>query len=528
MRGIAFGSITPEQRRQAQWAALRTAASLGIAAVHECGGPGTSDESDFTGLLALGGATQHQPEVYGYWGELMGAAKAQELGAVGAGGDVYADGALGSQTAHLRESYLDSPSNCGHGYLTAEQVEAHVVDCIRTDGDEGLFASYSDVQFRAPIRAGDVLEVAARGHPGRHPQPDASSSSAGSSAGAGRTASESAAEVLDRPDRRRAPPPARWSSRRGEDQRGYRQRSRVAVCADVGSTFTKVAVVDLDTGALLATAAQPTTVDTDVLHGLDAAVAAATAARYPDRHVDGVRLLVGRRRAAARGRRVRAAGDGRGRPPGRPLAPARGWSTSRPAGSTAPASRALTAAGPTWCCWSAAPTAATRRCCGTTRPALAAARLRVPVVVAGNVEVRDEALASAPARGRGGDRQRAAAHRRAEPRPARAAIREVFLRHVIGGKRLSRGPRFASLVRGATPDVVLTAVELLADHLGGDLLVVDVGGATTDVYSVLQPRPGRAGRDVAGTLWRSRTVEGDLGLRWSAPRCSPPRSRNAC
>ena len=34
--------------------------------------------------------------------------------------------------------------------------------CIRTDGDEGLFASYSDVQFRAPVRAGDVLEVTAR------------------------------------------------------------------------------------------------------------------------------------------------------------------------------------------------------------------------------------------------------------------------------------------------------------------------------------------------------------------------------
>jgi 3-aminobutyryl-CoA ammonia-lyase len=31
--------------------------------------------------------------------------------------------------------------------------------CIRTDGDEGLFASYSDVQFREPVRAGDVLEV---------------------------------------------------------------------------------------------------------------------------------------------------------------------------------------------------------------------------------------------------------------------------------------------------------------------------------------------------------------------------------
>ena len=33
--------------------------------------------------------------------------------------------------------------------------------CIRTDGDEGLFASYSDVQFRAPVRAGDVLEISA-------------------------------------------------------------------------------------------------------------------------------------------------------------------------------------------------------------------------------------------------------------------------------------------------------------------------------------------------------------------------------
>ncbi len=33
--------------------------------------------------------------------------------------------------------------------------------CIRTDGDEGLFASYSDVQFLAPVRAGDVIEIEA-------------------------------------------------------------------------------------------------------------------------------------------------------------------------------------------------------------------------------------------------------------------------------------------------------------------------------------------------------------------------------
>ena len=33
--------------------------------------------------------------------------------------------------------------------------------CIRTDGDEGLFAGYQDVRFLAPVRAGDVLEVSA-------------------------------------------------------------------------------------------------------------------------------------------------------------------------------------------------------------------------------------------------------------------------------------------------------------------------------------------------------------------------------
>ena len=33
--------------------------------------------------------------------------------------------------------------------------------CIVTDGDEGLFASYSEVQFLAPVRAGDVVEIVA-------------------------------------------------------------------------------------------------------------------------------------------------------------------------------------------------------------------------------------------------------------------------------------------------------------------------------------------------------------------------------
>jgi predicted amidohydrolase YtcJ len=138
-REAALGSIGVVQRRQGQEAALRHAASLGIAAVHECGGPGTSSERDFAGLLALRGGL---PAVYGYWGELGAAAKARELGAVGAGGDLYADGALGSHTAHLRSPYVDGAGS-GFGYLTAQQVADHLVDCVRA-GMQGGFHAIGD------------------------------------------------------------------------------------------------------------------------------------------------------------------------------------------------------------------------------------------------------------------------------------------------------------------------------------------------------------------------------------------------
>jgi uncharacterized protein (TIGR01319 family) len=145
----------------------------------------------------------------------------------------------------------------------------------------------------------------------------------------------------------------------------------------------------------------------------------------------------------------------------------------------------------------------------------------VPYVVAGNVDAREDVTDVLGRR-----------HRTVvpcanvlprigvlDPLPARAAIREVFVRHVIGGKGLTRGPRFASLVRGATPDLVLAGVELLADSGVGDVLLIDVGGATTDVYSALTPDAEEAElhREVVEVLWRGRSVEGDLGMRWSAP-----------
>ncbi|MEU8263808.1 amidohydrolase [Micromonospora sp. NPDC048999] len=142
VRAAAFASVTRAQRVAAQRRALEHAASLGIAAVHECGGPEISDEEDFTGLLGISG--DGLPEVYGYWGELLGAARARELGAVGAGGDLFADGALGSRTAHVSAAYLDGePGGCGHGYVTAEQVRDHLLDCA-AHGLQGGFHAIGD------------------------------------------------------------------------------------------------------------------------------------------------------------------------------------------------------------------------------------------------------------------------------------------------------------------------------------------------------------------------------------------------
>lgn len=154
--------------------------------------------------------------------------------------------------------------------------------------------------------------------------------------------------------------------------------------------------------------------------------------------------------------------------------------------------------------------------------ALAAARLGIPVVLAGNLDARDEAHDLLDAAGPVIVADNVLPEiGRLRPLDARRAIREVFLRHVIGGKGLSADPRFTGLVRTATPDAVRTGVELLADAANCDVLVVDVGGATTDVYSVVGVRAGAdpsvtGTAEVTGELRSARTVEGDLGVRWNA------------
>ena len=296
------------------------------------------------------------------------------------------------------------------------------------------------------------------------------------------------------------------------------------LCVDVGSTFTKAALVEVPSGRLLATATHPTTIATDVLDGVAAVRADAEASagvasdevRACSSAGGGLRLaVVGYERAitAEAGSRVGLSAGARVV-----------HVTAGPLDASGV--RALRADRPDVVLLVGGTDGGNSEVLLHNARRLAAARLKAPVVVAGNVAVRDEVCARLLAGGRTALPTANVLPRIGvlDPSPARSAIREVFIRHVIGGKGLSKGPAFGRLVRAATPDAVLAGVELLADGAEGvagvgDLVVVDVGGATTDVYSVVTPDAEEAAlhREVVEVMWRERTVEGDLGMRWNAP-----------
>ncbi|GAA2737067.1 methylaspartate mutase accessory protein GlmL [Pedococcus aerophilus] len=287
------------------------------------------------------------------------------------------------------------------------------------------------------------------------------------------------------------------------------------LCVDFGSTFTKAALVD-SSGEVVATAATPTTIGTDVLDGyrllrdelaqhgdVDEVLACSSAG-------GGLRLaVVGYERevTAQAGYRVGLSAGARV-----------AHLVAGPMSGTDLAD--LRAARPDLVLLVGGTDGGNAEVLLHNASRMARGRLGAPVVVAGN---RDAQAEVAEVLGSTGRRFTLADNVLPSigviaPESARAAIRAAFLEHVIGGKGLSRGPEFAAMVQAPTPDAVLDGVEVLAEQLDGDVLVVDVGGATTDVYSALRPQGEDAGlaKDVVAPLWQSRTVEADLGMRWNA------------
>ena len=285
--------------------------------------------------------------------------------------------------------------------------------------------------------------------------------------------------------------------------------------ADFGSTYTKVRLADPDEGRLVGRGQAPTSIGTDLMDGYEAALASARAVAGGEVAVD-CRLAVS---SAGGGLRVAAVGlvaD---------LTAAAARQAALNAGARVEAVLSgrlgeeeldeLQAARPEIVLFAGGTDGGQAELVLDNARRLAERKVGGHAVVACNAEVAEEVAATLQSAGT----QPLVAGNvmpelgRLEVESAREAILRVFLDHVIGGKGLSASPEFERMVKLPTPEAVFEATRLL-----GDVVVLDVGGATTDVHSSRSAEVATPGIEdpLLPPPLALRTVEGDLGLRSGA------------
>lgn len=144
---------------------------------------------------------------------------------------------------------------------------------------------------------------------------------------------------------------------------------------------------------------------------------------------------------------------------------------------------------------------------------LAAAGLPAPVIYAGNIAARrrvQDIFAAAQVQLLCADNVFPDVDR-LQIEPVRALIHEVFNRHITKAPGMARLGELSSYEILPTPGAVLLAAEIFANTMG-DALVVDVGGATTDIHSVTDGSMEWTSRSIDPEPRAKRTVEGDLGV----------------
>ncbi|RPI01645.1 MAG: DNA mismatch repair protein MutL [Calditrichaeota bacterium] len=106
--------------------------------------------------------------------------------------------------------------------------------------------------------------------------------------------------------------------------------------------------------------------------------------------------------------------------------------------------------------------------------------------------------------------------------PAKECIKDLFIRKIVDAKGLSKIRKMTSRDIIPTPLAVMNGCELYSQGSKnipgiGDLMAVDIGGATTDIYSMSHGLPSFSNVMVKGIPepFSKRTVEGDLGMRYS-------------
>ena len=151
--------------------------------------------------------------------------------------------------------------------------------------------------------------------------------------------------------------------------------------------------------------------------------------------------------------------------------------------------------------------------------------LRAPIIVAGNKAAVDEVSAALSS----GGKEHVVTDNvmpeigELEVDKVRAIIRELFISRLIEAKGLKKAEKFIDEIVMPTPTAVLAAARLLAEGMEGDeglgeLVILDIGGATTDVHSIARGDATEPGLMKKGLPepYVKRTVEGDLGMRYNA------------
>ena len=298
-----------------------------------------------------------------------------------------------------------------------------------------------------------------------------------------------------------------------------------ALLIDFGSTYTKLRAVDLDAGTVLGSGQGPSTVATDVTIGLTAALADL------DRRLGGLPEFRYRLASSSAAGGLRMATVGLVRElTGEAARQAALGAGAKLVGTfayelTAADCRRIEGLAPDIMLLAGGTDGGNRDVILRNAAILAKSALACPIVVAGNRNAADEAVARL---GEGGKTATVCGNvmpefNQLDVEPARAAIRRIFIDRIVGAKGIDRAREMLDGVLMPTPAAVLEGARLLADGVGnrqgiGPLLLVDVGGATTDVHSVCSGEPAQGDVIVQGLPepYVKRTVEGDLGMRHNA------------
>ena len=300
---------------------------------------------------------------------------------------------------------------------------------------------------------------------------------------------------------------------------------RVALTIDFGSTYTKLRAIDLDKAKIIGSGQGPSTVATDINHGLDLAL------EDLEKHLGVLpdfecRLASS---SAAGGLRMVTIG----------LVPKLTSQAARHAALGAGAkilanySYELTEAdvseiddiAPDILLLSGGTDGGNKTAYLANAETLSRSRVPCPIILAGNRSASDQAEKVLGATGKTTvtTENVMPEYLKLNIEPAREAIRGLFIDHIINAKGIDRAANRFDEILMPTPAAVLEAASLLADGTSetagiGPLIVLDIGGATTDVHSICNGAPAESSVIMMGLQepYAMRTVEGDLGMRHTA------------